>query len=464
MSIDTKSWKAFAAAHAPDLTRTVFLPGLVTDPGHLARLIDDSLRTATRHAPGELRLRAFRPGAFDYRLTQRFVTTPPADGERAVDWLTRVAESDEECLAVNDVSAWNLELAAEVARIVGELDAEGVHELVSGTDVYTFVAHSGWTPFGIHKDSEPSLIFHLGPSPKEVFVWHDRPFDASGITPNPSFGRITFDIEEHLGTAERHLLQPGDFLCIPQDTYHVFRNLGPSAFLGLTPYPAKTRTLITEALWRATPPPAPLPPYPPARALLATAESLLTSRGHARTELPAAQPLVPAGTLAAPAPAPAPAPALAPALAPASAPAPVGVGEPAPASGPAPSALLARVAHELTLTQLRLRTTGHLSRPHQAALPRTAPAPGAPLRWARPGVLAAVPHPDGTGSILVARGRTVTVPGVEAEAFTRLTEATTSMAAFTLDQLAAALPSALDTAERDRIARTLHTTGAVIAR
>ena len=225
MSIDTKSWKAFAAAHAPDLTRTVFLPGLVTDPGHLARLIDDSLRTATRHAPGELRLRAFRPGAFDYRLTQRFVTTPPADGERAVDWLTRVAESDEECLAVNDVSAWNLELAAEVARIVGELDAEGVHELVSGTDVYTFVAHSGWTPFGIHKDSEPSLIFHLGPSPKEVFVWHDRPFDASGITPNPSFGRITFDIEEHLGTAERHLLQPGDFLCIPQDTYHVFRNL-----------------------------------------------------------------------------------------------------------------------------------------------------------------------------------------------------------------------------------------------
>ena len=99
-----------------------------------------------------------------------------------------------------------------------------------------------------------------------------------------------------------------------------------------------------------------------------------------------------------------------------------------------------------------------------AALPRTAPAPGAPLRWARPGVLAAVPHPDGTGSILVARGRTVTVPGVEAEAFTRLTEATTSMAAFTLDQLAAALPSALDTAERDRIARTLHTTGAVIAR
>ncbi|MFF9504621.1 hypothetical protein [Streptomyces sp. NPDC014656] len=448
MSIDTKSWKAFAAAHAPDLTRTVFLPGLVEDPGRLARLIDDSLRTATRHAPGELRLRAFRPGAFDYRLTQRFVTTPPADDERAVDWLTRVAESDEECLAVNDVSSWNLELAAEVAEIVGELDAEGVHELVSGTDVYTFVAHSGWTPFGIHKDSEPSLIFHLGPSPKEVFVWHDQPFDASGITPNPSFGRITFDIEAHLDTAERHLLRPGDFLCIPRDTYHVFRNLGPSAFLGLTPYPAKTRTLITDALWRAAPPRAALPPYPPADALLATAESLLAPRGHA----PVKQLPVPAGTPAAPAPAPTPA----------------GVGAPAPAfapaSGPAESPLLARVAHELTLNQLRLRTTGRLGRPHPAALSRTTPAPGAPLRWARPGVLAAVPHPDATGSILVTRGRTLTVPGVEAEAFDRLTEATASTAPFTLDQLAAALPAALDATERDRIARALHATGAVIAR
>ncbi|MYV67228.1 hypothetical protein GT043_15070 [Streptomyces sp. SID2131] len=440
MSIDTKTWKAFAAAHAPDLTRTVFLPGLVTDPAHLARLIDDSLRTATRHAPGELRLRAFRPGAFDYRLTQRLVTTPPADDERAVDWLTRVAGSDEECLAVNDISAWNLELAAEVARIVGELDAEGVHELVSGTDAYTFVAHSGWTPFGIHKDSEPSLIFHLGPSPKEVFVWHDQPFDASGITPNPSFGRITFDIEEHLGTAERHLLQPGDFLCIPQDTYHVFRNLGPSAFLGLTPYPAKTRTLITEALWRATPAPAPLPPHPPAHALLTAAEALLAPYAHAS----ATQSLVHAGTPAASVPVP--------------------IAPPASPPGSARPSLLDRVVHELNLNQMRLRTTGHLNRPHQAALPRTAPAPGALLRWVRPGVLAAVPHPDGSGSILVTRGRTLTVPGVEAEAFAPLTESTTSTAPFTFDQLVATLPSALDAAERDRIAHALHTTGAVIAR
>ncbi|MFJ9829508.1 cupin domain-containing protein [Streptomyces sp. NPDC101160] len=404
MSIDTKTWNAFATGHAPDFARTVFLPGLVTDPGHLARLIDDSLRTATRGAPGDLRLRAFRPGAFDYRLTKRFVDTPLADGESAVAWLARTADSAEECLAVNDIASWNLDLAAEIARLVGELVTDGTHELPSGTDVYTFVAHSGWTPFGIHKDSEPSLIFHLGPSPKEVWVWHDNPFDASGITPSPSFGRITFDIEDHLGSAERYLLQPGDFLCIPQDTYHVFRNLGPSAFLGLTLYPVKTRSLITEALWRAAGPAEPVDPYP--------AAASVTDRAHA---------VLDAHT----------------------------------------GSLADRVAHELTLGQLRLRTNGYVSRPHQDALPRTIPAPDTMLRWALPGALTVAPRHDGTGTTLVARGRTLTVP--EAADFTALEQATASDTPFTLDELAATLPAGLAPERRAEIARTLYAVGAVIA-
>ncbi|MBX9427638.1 MULTISPECIES: hypothetical protein [Streptomyces] len=407
MSIDTQTWKAFAAEHAPDFARTVFLPGLVAHPGHLARLIDDGLRTATRHAPGDLRLRAFRPGAFDYRLTKRFVDTPVADEESAVDWLARTADSDEECLAVNDISSWNLDLAAEVARLVGELVADGTHELPSGTDVYTFVAHSGWTPFGIHKDSEPSLIFHLGPSPKEAWVWHDNPFDASGITPSPSFGRITFDIEEHLASAERHLLQPGDFLCIPQDTYHVFRNLGPSAFLGLTPYPVKTRPLITEALWRAARPAEALAAYPAADQVTDRARTLLADDDTAGTSL------------------------------------------------------ADRVAHEMALGQLRLRTNGYLSRPHQAALPRTAPASHTSLRWSRPGVVTAAPHHDGT--TLVARGRTLVVPGPGPADFTDLEKATASDTPFTLDELTAVLPESLAPERREEIALSLCGVGAVIA-
>ncbi|KUN75295.1 hypothetical protein AQJ66_36135 [Streptomyces bungoensis] len=399
MSIDVTTWKAFAAAHAPDFTRTVFLPGLVTDPRHLSRLIDDGLRTATRRAPGDLRLRAFRPGAFDYRLTQRFITTPPADDESATAWLARTADSDEACVAVNDIASWNLSLGTEVARIVEGLVADRQHELPSGTDVYTFVAHSGWTPFGIHKDGEPSLIFHLGPSPKEVWVWHDHPFDASGITPSPSFGRITFDIEEHLGSAERHLLRPGDFLLIPQDTYHVFRNLGPSTFLGLTLYPVRTRSLITEALWRAARPAEPLAPYPPAHHVTDRARALL----HDNT------------------------------------------------------ALAERVTDQLDLAQLRLRTNGYLSPPHRAALPAAAPAPDALLRWSRPGAVAA--HPDGT--VLVTRGRTLTVP--HRTDFTALEKATASTAPFTLDELAASLPATLPADSRTELAHALHTTGAVTA-
>ncbi|MFD9419000.1 hypothetical protein ACFWC9_30465 [Streptomyces goshikiensis] len=406
-TVDTQKWKAFVAAQAPDFTGTSFLSALVTDPGHVSRLIDDSLRTATRSAPGDLRLRALRPGAFDYMLTKRFIESPLAPGESAVEWRARTADSREACLAVNDISAWSLPLAEWVAALVREIPSEGIHELPSGTDVYTFVADSGWTPFGIHKDSEPSLIFHLGPAPKEVWVWQENPFDASGITPSPSFGHITFDIEPHLASAEHHLLQPGDFLCIPKDTYHVFRNLGPSAFLGLTLYPVKSRSLITEALWRSAPgggEPAPAA-YPTGREI--------ADRAHALFEQPA--------------------------------------GSAAP--------LADRVRDELALGQLRLRTTGYLSRPHPAALPADGPADGAPLRWAHPGVVAATR--TGSGPALVVRGRTLPVPdGLD---FTAVERATHSERPFTLAELAAALPDGLDDASRTALARKLHALGAVTA-
>lgn len=408
-TVDAEKWKAFTAAQAPDFTSTSFLPALVTDPGHIGRLIDDSLRTATRTAPGDLRLRAFRPGAFDYALTKRFIDSPLAPGESAVEWLARTAGSPEACLAVNDVSSWNLPLAEWVAALLRDIVVEGVHELPSGTDVYTFVADAGWTPFGIHKDAEPSLIFHLGPSPKEVWVWQENPFDASGITPSPSFGRITFDIEQHLGTAERFVLQPGDFLCIPKDTYHVFRNLGPSAFLGLTLYPVKARSLVTEALWRsaaAFDAPA-LADYPTGRQVADWARDLFAD-----------------------------------------------------AAGPAGALPLAdRIADELALGGLRLRTTGRLSRPHPAALPADGPADGLLLRWTQPGAVAAAR--TASGAVLVVRGRALPVPdGLD---FTALEQATRSTQPFTLAGLAERLPAGLDAARRSALARRLYLLGAVTA-
>ncbi|MFE4639161.1 hypothetical protein ACFRJ1_38060 [Streptomyces sp. NPDC056773] len=418
-TLDEKKWKAFVAAQAPDFADTRFLSALVTDPGHVGGLIDDALRTATHSAPGDLRLRAFAPGAFDYRLTKRFIDSPLAPGESAVAWLARTADSSAQCLAVNDVSSWSLPLGEWVAALLREIVSEGFHELPSGTDVYTFVADSGWTPFGIHKDSEPSLIFHLGPSPKEVWVWQENPFDASGITPSPSFGRIEFDIEPHLGSAEHFVLQPGDFLCIPKDTYHVFRNAGPSAFLGLTLYPVKTRSLVTEAFWRSAPEdlhPA-LAPYPPA--------DQLTGLAHALFSAPASEAL-PSEALASDAGADAP-------------------------------ELADRVAAEIALGQLRLRTSGHLSRPHPAALPADGPADGLLLCWAHPGVVAA--GRTASGAVLVVRGRPLPVSG--SLDFSGLEEATRSTRPFTLAGLADLLPDGLDADRRSALARRLYLLGAV---
>ncbi|GAA1076078.1 hypothetical protein GCM10009663_16850 [Kitasatospora arboriphila] len=399
MSVDMRKWNSFATAESPGFTRTVFLSGVVQDPEHVRGLIADALRTATREAPGDLRIRAFRPGAFDYRLTKRFTASPLGPDETAGDWLARVADGPDACIAVNDISAWSLPLGEWAEGLVRELLGHGARELPSGADVYTFVADSGWTPFGIHKDTEASLILHLGPAPKEVWVWPDGSFDDSAVTPSPSFGRICFDIEEHLATAERHLLQPGDFLCIPQDTYHVFRNLGPSAFVGLTPYPARPRPLAADAFLRAALPAAGEPPAPTGRAITGLVRTAAEQPDFAE-----------------------------------------------------------RVAHEIDLAQLKRRTNGYLSTPHRAALPAAAPDPDATLRWARPGAVAAAGTADGT--VLVVRGRTLHF--ADRLDFGPLEQATGSPLPFTPAELADLLPAGLTGPQRTELAAELHRRGAVV--
>ena len=49
-------------------------------------------------------------------------------------------------------------------------------------------------------------------------------------------------------SAHHYRLRPGDFVSIPTDTYHLFRNLGPSRFLGLSLYPTTAKKAVTEAM------------------------------------------------------------------------------------------------------------------------------------------------------------------------------------------------------------------------
>ncbi|ORA62138.1 hypothetical protein [Mycobacteroides franklinii] len=246
MFVQDPRWRQFVADHAPRYEETVFLPALVAAPRGITERITAAVATATTSGAKGLRLRGFRGSEFDFRLTENLSRTPPRDDQSLTEWLADSADSRPACVAINDVSSWDLGLAALARSVVRSLTPD--RDLVSGADIYTFIADVEWTPFGIHKDDEPSLIFHLGPGHKELWVWPADGIDPHQLFENPSLGKVSFDFDRLLPGASHYVLRPGDFVCIPRGRYHLFRNTGPSVFLGVTLFPPDIRKSFADLL------------------------------------------------------------------------------------------------------------------------------------------------------------------------------------------------------------------------
>lgn len=244
----SKAYHDFLVAHGPDFAVPVLLHDAFHGTERLAGLLLEALRTVAASADGSVRLRAFDGFALDYRLTNTLVTTPVGGYPDASAWL-RAHGGQTACVAVNQLARWNIELATWYIDRIRELIALGGHLGTETMDTYTFVtAGQGWTPFGIHNDYEPSFIYHLGPEPKTAWVWPDGQPAGAVLTASPALNGVCFDIVEHLPTANRYVMHPGDFLAIPAGLYHVFENTGPSAFLGITVFPTDVERIFGAAL------------------------------------------------------------------------------------------------------------------------------------------------------------------------------------------------------------------------
>ncbi|WP_327586783.1 cupin domain-containing protein [Nonomuraea sp. NBC_00507] len=188
-------------------------------------------------------MRAFRGACLDYDATEKLMSGAFSGRSDIHAWLSECGGKDDICLAVNGVESWHVELAELLyTRFIVPLEAAGV-PLTRGVDWYCFVASSGTTPFGVHTDAEPSFIFNLGPATKTAWTW---PQSSLSVL---SHGRPrTLDSAPLLPAADSVCLAPGDFLLIPAGMYHIFRNDGPSMFLGLTIYPEDPEQTATDAL------------------------------------------------------------------------------------------------------------------------------------------------------------------------------------------------------------------------
>ncbi|WP_078314128.1 hypothetical protein [Mycobacterium sp. D16Q16] len=246
MFVHDPRWRRFVADWAPRYEETVFISGLVPDQKAITDRIAAAVTSATAAEGKGLRLRAFRGSEFDFKLTERLSRSAPKGAQSLTEWLADNADDRPACVAINDASSWDLGLAALAQAVVRSLVPD--RDLVSGADIYTFIADVEWTPFGIHKDDEPSLIFHLGPGVKELWVWPAEGMDQHQLFENPSLGKVSFDFDRLLPGASRYTLCPGDFVCIPRGRYHLFRNAGPSVFLGITLFPPNVRKSFSDLM------------------------------------------------------------------------------------------------------------------------------------------------------------------------------------------------------------------------
>lgn len=273
--IDRRRWIRFCDEHGPDFASTVHIPGLVTDPVVLESGLRDALRSATTRVGEEdrtePRIRVYSGHRLDYPAAER-LTHSGFDGTDLHRWFDTVCP-DDMCLAFNEIDTWSPDLADLLTGDIAEPMADTIGDPRAGIEWYSFIARSGWTPFGLHSDPESSMIFHLGPAPKEVWIW-----EQDVLRELADGRRITFDFEPHLPAARHVVLQPGDFLSIPAFHFHIFRNTGFAAFLGLTIFPQDIRQELANLVLHLAPrPPSGHHQPDAARAAIGDAATALTS-------------------------------------------------------------------------------------------------------------------------------------------------------------------------------------------
>jgi hypothetical protein len=153
-------------------------------------------------------------------------------GSDPLDWLGHLSDDKTHCIAVNDLDAWGSGLAETCAAEFVPALADHLERNWLVLDWYGFISASEWTPFGLHSDSEPSLLFNLGPGTKTAWVW------APDMLPNLSRGRpTTLHFDELLEDAVAYSLSPGAAIAIPQRHFHVLKSDAPCTLFGAGLYP-----------------------------------------------------------------------------------------------------------------------------------------------------------------------------------------------------------------------------------
>lgn len=201
--VDLAKWSDICATIATDPEYSIYCPNLVTNAAAMRRAVSDSLRAAlSNRRTLNPRIRAFRHHLLDFAASEYANQSERRDEpfESIDNWFNRLRKCDVTCAILNGFDRWSPRATNHLRNELVRTMEKSAIDIRGGLGWYSFLAHDGWTPFGLHTDPESSLIFHLGPSPKPVWTW------PRGVAPRTAGGRgllpserYTVDVDSYIG-------------------------------------------------------------------------------------------------------------------------------------------------------------------------------------------------------------------------------------------------------------------------
>ena len=222
-------------------TVTYISQALIEAPQILSWVSNMFIRFSEKDLP---RVRSWVDGGQHYTITDKLIELAGQPDLELSKRLALASGAESYCLTFNGLTAWCPIFALKMQReVLSPLFRELSSTPRSGSDFYSFIGNYGYTPFGVHDDTDHSLLWHLGPATKTAYVWpREKYLSLTGNTLS------TLNYQSLLSHANRYELSPGDLLFIPCGDYHLLETRDFSVTLGLTLFPDDPALECSEGL------------------------------------------------------------------------------------------------------------------------------------------------------------------------------------------------------------------------
>lgn len=238
--IDNPAWTSHFGAVTRGMTHHALLPGFWREAAILRELVLSCFEEFGDRQGETPVLRIFVDRGLRYDLQPRLLEGVSRRGRSFESWIQRQIGYEKFCLTLNGVTRWSEPLHRLLQkRFINPLIA-AFGAPIGGIDFYCFVGNYGPTPFGIHNDAEHSLLLHLGPDPKTVYLWPRRKFEKlQHRKPQKQYIK---------SQAITYKLKTGDLMFIPKGDYHVLESRRFSVSLGCSLFPATRKLLLSQMI------------------------------------------------------------------------------------------------------------------------------------------------------------------------------------------------------------------------